>query len=90
MSQMGGGGEVWVWARKNGTDIPHSTTRLSVVGNGVYFVISLNFIISMGENDYFELVWATSDTSVSIVAPTSTAFAPEIPGVILTATEAAL
>ena len=41
-------------------------------------------------NDYFELMWATSDISVSIVAPTSTSFAPEIPGVILTVTESAL
>lgn len=82
--------DVWIWSRKNGIDIPHSTTRVSVVGNGVYFAPSWNFVVSMNAGDYFELMWATSDTSVNIVAPTSTSFAPEISGVIITVTEAAL
>lgn len=82
--------DIWIWSRKNGTDIPHSATRISVTGNGVYFVAAWNFIVSMNANDYFELMWAVSDTAVSIVAPTATAFAPETPGVILTVTEAAL
>ena len=81
---------VWIWARKNGIDIPHSATQLTIVGNGVYSVASWNFVVSMNANEYFELVWATSDTTASIAAPAATGFAPETPGVILTVTEAAL
>ena len=81
---------VWIWARKNGVDIPHSTTQLTIVGNGVYSVAAWNFVVSMNANDYFELVWATSDITASITSPASTAFAPETPGVIMTVTEAAL
>lgn len=82
--------DVWIWVRKDGVDVPHSATRISVTGNGVYFVAAWNFVLSMAANQYFELMWAVSDTSVSISAPTATAFAPETPGVILTVTEAAL
>lgn len=81
---------VWIWFRKNGTDIAHSATRISVTGNGVYFVAAWNFVVSMNANDYFQMIWATSDTSVSISSPAATSFAPETPGVVLTVTEAAL
>lgn len=81
--------DVYVWARKNGVDIPDSSTRMSVVGNGVYFVASWNFIISMNANDYFQLMWSTTDTTVSITAPSATAFAPATPSTLLSVTQVA-
>jgi len=41
-------------------------------------------------NDILNGLSGETPLSVSIVAPTSTSFAPEIPGVILTVTESAL
>lgn len=82
--------DVYVWARKNGSDIPNSATRISVTGNGVYFVASWNFVISLNANDYFQLMWATTDTSVSITAPAATSFCPAIPSALLTVTTVAL
>jgi hypothetical protein len=81
--------DVYIWARKNGTDIPDSSTRVSVVGNGVYFVAAWNFVVSMNANDYFQLVWATTDTAVSIAAPPATTFSPATPSTILTVTQVA-
>lgn len=78
--------DIYIWARKNGIDIPDSASRVSVVGNDVYFIASWNFVISLNANDYFQLMWATTDTSVSIIAPAATAFAPAIPSTILTVT----
>lgn len=78
--------QVYVWARKNEIDIPHSATRLSVVGNGVYFVAAWNFVISMNANDNFQLMWATTDISVSITSPPATSFSPSIPSTLLTVT----
>jgi hypothetical protein len=78
--------DVYIWPRKNGIDIPNSATRTSVVGNGVYFVASWNFVISMDNNDYFQLMWATTDTAASIVAPLSTSFAPATPSTLLSVT----
>lgn len=82
--------DIWIWARKSGTDIPNSATRVTISGAGTYLVPSWNFIVSMNANQYFELMWAVSDTSVSITSPSATTFCPAIPGVILTVTEAAL
>lgn len=81
---------VYVWPRKNGVDIPNSATKLTIVGNMVYTVASWNFIVSMNANDYFELMWATTDLSAKIVAPAATTFCPAIPSAIVTVTEAAL
>lgn len=78
--------DIYIWARKNGIDVSDSASRVSVIGNGVYFIASWNFAISLNANDYFQLMWATTDTSVSIVAPAATAFAPAIPSTLLTVT----
>lgn len=82
--------EIYIWARKDGQDIPNSATRMTIVGNGVYMVAAWNFVVSMNANNYFQLMWAVTDTSVSIAAPTATAFAPATPSTILTVTQVAL
>lgn len=82
--------EVYIWARKNGIDIPNSSTRISISGNGIYTVAAWNFIVSMNANDYFELMWATTDVTARIDAPPATTFCPATQSVILTVTEAAL
>lgn len=81
--------DVYIWARKNGNNIPNSTTRMSVVGNDVYFVAAWNFIVSMNANDSFQLTWATTDISASITAPPATAFAPATPSTLLSVTQVA-
>lgn len=82
--------DVYIWARKNGDDIPNSSTRITIVGNDEYKVAAWNFVISMNANDYFELMWATTDITAKIDAPSATGFSPAIPSVILSVTEAAL
>ena len=82
--------EVYIWARKNGVDVPDSASRLTITGNDEYRVPSWNFVLPMAANDYFELMWATSDVSVSISAPGATAFCPAIPSAIMTVTQIAL
>lgn len=82
--------DVFIWARKNGADIPNSTSKITVIGNGTALVAAWNYIISMNANSYFQLMWATSDTTVRIDAPTDIGFAPDIPSAILTVTEVAL
>lgn len=82
--------EVWIWFRKNGVDIPDSATRKTIVGNTVYDVAAWDITVSMMPNDYFEIMWAVSDVTISITAPPATAFCPAIPSVILTVSEIAL
>jgi hypothetical protein len=82
--------EIYIWARKDGQDIPNSASRLTISGNGSYIVPSWNFMVSMNAGSFFQLMWAVSDTSVSIAAPAATSFAPATPSTILTVTQVAL
>ena len=79
--------DVYIWARINGADVANSATKLTIGGvNGHAFVAAWNFVLRMNTGDYFELMWATSDTNVKIDASAATAFCPAIPSVILTVT----
>ena len=71
------------WARKNGVDIPRSTSRVTVSGNEVELVPSWSFSISMQISDYFELMYAVTDTAISINAPNGVSFAPSTPSATL-------
>lgn len=74
---------VYIWARKNGVDIPNSTSKVTITGNGVQVVPSWSFSVSMQAGDYFQLMYAVTDTSVSIDSPISTSFAPATPSATL-------
>ena len=76
---------IYVWADINGTAVPQSATKLTMKGSGEAYLAAWNFVLRMNTNDYFRLMWATSDTNVSILAEAATAFSPAIPSVILTA-----
>lgn len=82
--------EMWIWARKNGVDVPNSASRISITGNDEYKVVGWGFEISMMDGDYFELMWAVSDTTVSVVVPPQPSFCPTIPSSTLIVTMAAL
>lgn len=74
---------IWVWFRKNGTDIPSSARIVTVSINGAYTPISLNESVSLAANGYVELVYACSSTNVTLDAVPATAFAPISPAVVL-------
>jgi hypothetical protein len=82
--------DVYIWFRKNGVDISDSATRKTITGNMVYDIAAWDITVSMNVNDYFQIMWAVTDTTISITAPSATAFCPAIPSVILNITEAAL
>jgi hypothetical protein len=89
--QLGSGSSsaknVWVWYRKNGTDIANSARIVTLDINNGYTPISVNEPISLGANDYIELMFAADSTSVTIDAVASTAFAPAAPAVVLEVTQ---
>ena len=74
----------YIWYRKNGQDVPHSATKLSISSNSFVLAPSWNFPVSMQANDTFELMWACDSKTVSLSALPETAFCPSIPSVILT------
>lgn len=75
--------DMYIWARKNGVDIPRSNSKVTLVGNGVELVPSWSFSVSMQIGDYFELMYAVTDLAISINAPAATTFAPATPSATL-------
>jgi hypothetical protein len=62
-----------VWFRVNGTDVPKSNSMFGLAprktSTDPYHVIAaLNYFASLTANDYIEIMWATSSTSVTIKA----------------------
>lgn len=77
--------DIYVWADINGAAVPQSATKLTMKGSGESYLAAWNFVLRMNTGDYFRLMWATTNTNVSILAEAATAFSPAIPSVILTA-----
>ena len=70
---------VWVWGRKNGVDIPDSAKKVSISGSGTSLVLAWDFVVPMATTDYFEVMWATDDTGVTLAAVAQETFCPAIP-----------
>lgn len=82
-------GILYFWFRKNGTDVAHST-RSTTVTNGDTFNVSTTIAISLGINDYVEVMWARSATGIFLDAKAATAFAPSSASVMLNVTQVQL
>jgi hypothetical protein len=87
VNTAGGAHNVWIWLRKNGTDVANSATTLRLQGNNAELVAAWNFLLSLNSGDYFELMWEVSDTAVSLFSDPATAVHPAIPSIILTVTD---
>lgn len=75
---------IYIWARINGIDVANSATKITLKGSNEQYVAAWNFVLKMSAGDYFELMWATDNTNVQILADPATAFCPAIPSVIMT------
>lgn len=79
-----------IWLRKNGSNVPATTTWLSFPGNSVYIVAAWNFLVDSGAGDNFQLAWAINsnvDNAVTLAHELGTALYPSVPSVILTVTQ---
>jgi len=79
---------VWVWYRKNGTNIANSSRLVTMDTNGGYVPIALAETISLAANDYVEIMFASSNTDVTVDNVAATAFAPASPAIVLNVTQA--
>jgi hypothetical protein len=77
--------EIWIWLRKNGTDINDSATSIQLVGNGAHYVAAWNFFVNAAANDYFQLMWYSPDANVRLHAEPAFGVVPGIPSLIVTA-----
>ncbi len=76
---------IYIWFRKNGIDIPNSSSIVAIQGTTAELVASWNFLITVLGGDYIQIMWAVNNTAVRILAAPANAFSPAIPSVIATA-----
>lgn len=79
--------DAYAWIRKNGVDIAQSSRITSLDLNSGYSPVLISEAVSLAANDYIEIMFATSDTALSIVAAPATAFAPGSPAANLIVTQ---
>lgn len=80
--------EITIWLRKNGSDVADTASEYNIKGNDFY-TIGWNFVVPLVANDYVQLMWASSDTTMTLYyqAPQTSPYThPAIPSVIITVT----
>ena len=82
--------EAYLWVRVNGTDVPHTATKFSVVeshgGVDGYMPINIHHPVELNANDYLEVVGSVDNTGIYLENYTSqtTPFVrPAIPAVMV-------
>lgn len=85
-----GSDKVYFWLKKNGSNVPDTTSTVSVVGNAntAADIITKNFVIVLEANDYVEFAWAVTTADIVLKAfPTgSNPTRPATPSAKVTAT----
>lgn len=79
--------DVFIWLEKNGTNVPDTTRAISISGNGTYLPFSTTYDVSLEANQYIQVMWAASDTTVALEAFAASAFAPAGPAIIVTVSQ---
>ena len=81
---QGSGAHIYIWLKKNGVDVPNSASEVSVQGTLSETIAAWNFVVASNANDYYELMWSSTDDHIQIKARTASGVVPAIPSIILT------
>ena len=80
----GSGNHIYIWFRKNGVDIPWSSSEVAIQGSLAESIPSWNFLVDMVAGDYLTMVYSVTATSVYLKAVTRGGSVPSTPSVIVT------
>lgn len=84
-----GDSTIHLWVKKNGQNVPNSAGRIFLQANKETLA-AWNYIVpATSANDYYELMWQSTDADARILAATATGNIPAIPSIILTVTQVA-
>jgi len=82
--------EAYLWVRVNGTDVPHTATKFSVVeshgGVDGYMPINIHHPVELNANDYLEVVGSVDNTNIYLenyTAQTTPFVRPAIPALMV-------
>lgn len=80
----GAGAHIFIWFRKNGTDIPYSASEVAIQGTTAEQIPSWNYIFELEAGDYVNVMYSVTDANIQLKAATATGIVPGIPSVIIT------
>jgi len=84
-----GSSTIHIWIMKNGVNVPNSAGRIFLKANEEV-IASWNYVVpATSPNDYYELVWQSTDADARILYEAATGNIPAIPSIILTVTQVA-
>lgn len=78
---------IWIWYRKNGTNIANSARLVTMDINGGYVPVTVIQTVSLAADDYVEMIFAADSTNITVDNVAATAFAPASPAVVLNVTQ---
>lgn len=82
--------DISIWFRKNGTDIAGSNSEFSIIkkhgSTDGRLIAALNFFVALAKNDYVEIMWSATNTTVSLqhIGTQTSPTRPSTPSVIAT------
>lgn len=76
---------IYVWFKKNGTNVPNSNTRITIAGQ-IHAIAAWNVFFELAANDYVEMAWSCTDSGVQIAyeAASASPDKPAVPSIIAT------
>jgi hypothetical protein len=80
---FGGADTIWIWFKKNGTNIADSASKL-IMQNNTAAIMTVNIFDNALPNDYFEVVWQNNAGAGKLISDAATGNIPGIPSVIVT------
>jgi len=80
---------VHIWLKKNGTNVDKSAGAITIAGSAAEAktVAAWNYVVNAAANDYYELVWQSTDTNIQLINQAATGNIPSTPSIILTVTQ---
>ena len=76
-----GADTVYMWLKKNGTNVPESATKLTL-DNNKEAVMTINFVTELAANDYLEIAWQSTNGDAVIYSEAASGNIPAIPSII--------
>jgi hypothetical protein len=74
-----------IWLRKNGIDVPNTSTIVHFANNTIYNVAAWNFFVNATSGDNYQIMWTQDDAIIMLHDPENLVVPyPAIPSVILT------
>jgi hypothetical protein len=82
-SASGSAKQVYIWIRRNTSDIGYSTHQYTVSGGNTHLNVSWNFNIDLDKDEYVEMRWSSDDVNMTLEATAPTAPHPGMPSAVM-------